>query len=78
MKVYVVLDNIMGSEPRVFSSLKKAKEFCKKEIESYLIFAPEEQEDIGVLEITDNGIEDLFIIEEITIDNDTDYKWGKY
>ena len=78
MKVYVVLDNIMGSEQRCFSSLEKAKNFCKKEKESYLIFAPEEQEDIGVLEITDNGIEDLFIIEEITIDNDTDYKWGKY
>lgn len=78
MKVYIVLDNIMGSEPRCFSSLEKAKNFCKKEKESYLIFAPEEQENIGDLEITDNGIEDLFIIEEITIDNDTDYEWGKY
>ena len=37
MKVYVVLDNIMGSEPRCFSSLEKAKNFCKKEKESYLI-----------------------------------------
>ena len=39
---------------------------------------PEEQEDIGDLEITDNGIEDLFFIEETTIDNDADYEWGKY
>lgn len=62
----------------VFQVLKKQKNFCKKEKESYLIFAPEEQEDISDLEITDNGIEDLFIIEEITIDNDTDYEWGKY
>ena len=76
MKVYVVLDNIIGKKPRVFSNFKKAKEFCKKETESYLIFAPEEQEDIGDLEITNNGIEDLFIIEEITIDNDADYEWG--
>ena len=37
---------------------------------------PEEQEDIGDLEITDNGIEDLFFIEEITIDNNADYEWG--
>ena len=66
----------MGNEPRVFSSLEKAKDFCKKEKESYLIFSPEKQEDIGVLEITNNGIEDLFIIEEITIDNNDDYEWG--
>lgn len=58
--------------------MKKQKTFVKKEKESYLIFAPEEQEDIGDLEITDNGIEDLFFIEEITIDNDADYEWGKY
>lgn len=30
MKVYVVLDNIMGSEPRVFQVSKKQKSFVKK------------------------------------------------
>ena len=77
MKVYVVLDNIMGSEPRCFSSLEKAKNFCKKEKESYLIFAPEAEE-INNSKIIDEEIEDLFIIKEVIIDNNISYEWDKY
>ena len=78
MKVYVVLENIMGSEPKVFSSLERAKKFCKKQKENYLVFTSEEKENIGGLEVTTEGIEDLFIITEIILDNNADYEWGEY
>ena len=76
MKVYVVLDNIMGSKPRCFSSLEKAKEFCKKETESYLVFALEAEE-INNSKTIDEKIEDLFIIKEVIIDNNISYEWEK-
>lgn len=66
----------MGNAKSFFSSLEKAKNFCKKEKESYLVLAPEAEE-INNSKIIDEKIEDLFIIKEVIIDNNISYEWEK-
>ena len=75
MMVFVVLDNVTGSTPRVFSTLEKAKQFCYQQKECYLDFAPNVREELGDFEVTDEGCEDLFLIEKMIVDNNSNYNW---
>lgn len=77
MKMFVVLDNVMGSAPRVFSTLEKAKQFCSQQKECYFNFAPDIRDEFGDFEITDKGCEDIFLIEKVIVDDNSDYNWDE-
>lgn len=77
MMMFVVLDNVTGNAPRVFSTLEKAKQFCYQQKEYFFNFTPDVRDEFGDFEITDEGCEDIFLIEKVIVDDDSDCNWSK-
>lgn len=69
MRMFVVLDNVMGSVPRIFSTLEKAKQFCYRQKECFLKITSK------AFETTDEECENLFIIQSVWVDDCSDYDW---